>query len=229
VINLQAVGIRLVCVGGCTTASPAWGVQIGITTYGQRSHPDVPAEFDAYLDVNNDGILDFDVFNGDIGAITTGTFSGQNGVFVVDLAAGTLSGPYFYTIADLDSANAILTAPLNALSSTTSGLSLQVTTPFTYSVAAFDNYFTGNLTDLISSMQYELDMPSSYTLPSFTLPSGFSGSIPVLPNNTANVYFDAPYNGHSPSQTGLLFLYTNGKTGQEASQVIVNAPNGPPN
>jgi hypothetical protein len=223
VINLQAVGLRLVCIAGCSSNSPSFGIQFAVTTYGQRSHPDAPAEFDVQIDANNDGTPDFVAFNGDIGLVTTGTVSGQNGVFVADIAAGTLAGPYFYTIADLDSANAILTVPLSALSSTASGVSVGVgiSAPFTFSVLAFDNYYTGNLTDLIAGMQYELDMPQNYTLSTFTVPAGFSGTIPVVPNNAANVYLSGPYNGNSPSQIGQLLLYTNGKTGQEASVIVV--------
>jgi hypothetical protein len=70
-------------------------------------------------------------------------------------------------------------------------------------------------------MQYELDMPKVYpSLSSFSMPVG-SATLPIVPNNAANPYFGAPYNGNSPSQKGLLFMYTHGKTGQESSQVTV--------
>ena len=49
------------------------------------------------IDLDKDGNPDLDIFNADIGFETTGTFSGQNGVFIADLVAGTASGPYFYT------------------------------------------------------------------------------------------------------------------------------------
>jgi hypothetical protein len=148
--------------------------------------------------------------------------SGQNGVFIADLTTATASGPYFYTEADLDSANAILTAPLSALQTST-GLQLSVSTPFTFSVLAFDNAFTGNLTDLIGPMQYELDMPKVYPAAStFTVPANGSTSMLVFPNNAANVYLTGPYNGHSPSQTGLLLMYTDGKAGQEDASIVVS-------
>jgi len=70
-------------------------------------------------------------------------------------------------------------------------------------------------------MKYELDMPQEYTSSSFPVPAGFNGSVSVFPNNAANPYFGAPYNGNSPSQKGLLLLYTNGKNGQESSAVTV--------
>jgi hypothetical protein len=216
VINLQSVGVRLVCTNSnCTT----FGAQFAITTFGQRSHPDFPAEFDVRIDVNGDGTDDLVVYNEDIGLATTGVISGQNGTFVADLAAGTASGPYFYTGADLDSANAILTAPLSALTSAAG--SVTVNSQFTFSVLAFDNYYTGNLTDFIAGMKYELDMPQEYTLSTFVVPAAFNGSISVAPNNAAHPYFSGPYNGNSPSQKGILFLYTNGKTGQESSTVLV--------
>ena len=221
VINLQAVGARLVCLAVSNNACTAYGAQFAITTFGQRSHPDVPAEFDVLIDVNNDGVSDLDVFNADIGLETTGTLSGQNGVFVSDLTAGTASGPFFYTVADLDSANAIYTVPLSALVTSTS-LSVTPSTPFSYSVLAFDNYFTGNLTDLIGPMSYELDMPQSYpALTDFTVPANGSVPVTVVPNNAANPFLNGPYNGNSPSQTGLLFMYTDGKSGQETSSVSV--------
>jgi subtilisin family serine protease len=212
VINLRAVGVRLVCIANCSSGTPSYGVQFAINTYGQRSHPDVPAEFDVHIDVDNNGTDDLIVFNYDIGKLTTGTFSGQNGVFVYNIVSGTASGPYFYSIADLDSANVILTAPLSALTTTNGNVTLS--SPFTFSVLAFDNFFTGNLTDLISGMKYELDNPKVYTSsPSFTVPAGSSSLITVFPSS--------PYNGNSPSQTGLLFMYTDGKTGQEASTVTI--------
>jgi subtilisin family serine protease len=221
VINLQAVGVRLICIASCTSTTPAYGAQFAITTFGQRSHPDVPAEFDALIDVNGDGNADLDVFNADIGLQTTGVLSGQNGVFVADLGAGTASGPYFYTVADLDSANAILTVPLSALH-TASGLQVNVSTPFTYSVLAFDNYYTGNLTDTIGPMKYELDMPQFYPgSTDFTVPAGGSLPVTIFPNNAATPFLGAPYNGNSPSQSGLLLMYTDAKVAREVDNIVV--------
>ncbi|MDR3752585.1 MAG: S8 family serine peptidase [Terracidiphilus sp.] len=218
VVNLRAVGLRLVCLtSSCTT----FGVQFAVNTFGQRSHPDAPAEFDVLIDANNDGTNDYDVFNADIGFETTGTNSGQNGVFVADLAAGTASGPYYYSTADLDSANMILTVPVSALTSSAGGPPFSVTAPFNYSVLAFDNYYTGNLTDSIGPMKYEMDMPQSYASSTVSVPVSASSGIEVYPNNASFPYFTGPYNGNSPSQSGLLLMYTNGKDGREADLVTV--------
>jgi hypothetical protein len=64
-------------------------------------------------------------------------------------------------------------------------------------------------------MQYELDMPQVFTSTSdFTVAPGSSMGITVSPTT--------PYNGNSPSQTGLLVMYTDAKAGQETSLIIVN-------
>ncbi|MBV9406593.1 MAG: hypothetical protein JO211_14710, partial [Acidobacteriaceae bacterium] len=220
VINLQAVGVRLICV---RSTRSSYAVQFGITTFGQRSHPDVPAEFDVFIDVNNDGVPDLDVFNADIGEITTGTVSGQNGVFVEDLTANpaTIRGPYYYTVADLDSANAMLTAPLSALATST-GLQLATSTAFSFYVAAFDNYYTGNLTDFVGPMSYELDMPQFYSAEEFTVPANGIVNLTVYPNNASSPFLTGAYNGNSPSQSGLLLMYKDAKNGQETSSVVVS-------
>lgn len=220
IINLQAVGVRLIC---ADAACDSFAVQFAITTFGQRSHPDVPAEFDIHIDVNNDGTDDLVIFNKDIELTENGgtTFGGQNGVFITDVASGTTSGPFFFTVADLDSSNVILTAPLSALQTST-GLQLTSSTPFSYSVLAFDNYFTGNLTDHIGPMLYELDMPQVYPASNeFTVAPNTSLALTILPNNAANVFLTGPYNGNSPSQSGLLLMYTDGKASREADFVSV--------
>lgn len=96
------------------------------------------------------------------------------------------------------------------------------TTPFTYSVLAFDNFYTGNLTDFIGPMAYELDMPQFYpAVDDFTVAPNTSTPIIIVPNNAANPYLTGPYNGNSPSQTGILLMYTDGKAGREADFVSV--------
>ena len=74
---------------------------------------------------------------------------------------------------------------------------------------------------LFRECNMNLDMPQVYTSPSFSVPAGGSGALQIYTNNATNPYFGAPYNGNSPSQIGLLFLYTNGKTGQESSSLLI--------
>jgi len=181
IIDLQSVGVR----------EPAPGyVEFGIDTYGARAHPNYPAEFDVYIDSNNDGTPDYVVFNLENGGAGT---SGQNVVEVFNVAT-SVGHVYFYTDADLDSGNAILAAPMSAVG-------LTDTSKFTYSVYAFDNYFTGSQTDAITNMTYtlgtprfQLSGPSSFTVPAggktmFTASAVAGGAVA------------------SPSQLGFQFLY----------------------
>src|SRR5262249_49303878 len=143
VVDLKSVGARMLNLGG-----GQFGIQFAIDTFGVRSHPNYPAEFDIFIDTNRDGKDDYVIFNAENGGFAA---TGQNVV-----AAGPLpSGPFtvfFFTDADLDSSNVIMTVPLSAVG-------LTPTTQFDFSVFAFDNYFTGNLTDSITGMTYTAGTP----------------------------------------------------------------------
>jgi subtilisin family serine protease len=195
VIDLKSVGVR----------EPESGlVQFGIDTYGARSHPNYPAEFDVYIDSNGDGTPDYIVFNLENGGFGT---SGQNVDEVFNLATGHGS-VFFFTDADLDSGNAILTAPMSAVGLTNSS-------KFNFAVFAFDNYFTGNLTDAIGDVAEDgtLVNPMTYTLgtPRFQLsgPSSFTvsagGHTALTASNVAGGDLA------SPSQLGFQFLYRDAK------------------
>jgi len=55
---------------------------------------------------------------------------------------------------------------------------------------------------------------------SFILPASASGAVGIIPNNAANPFLSGPYNGNSPSQSGLLLMYKDAKT-PEADIVTV--------
>jgi hypothetical protein len=200
VIDLRAFGARLVGIGG-----GAFGVQFAVNTFGQRAHPNYPAEFDVYVDNNRDGNPDFVVFNLENGAFGS---SGQNVTAVFNFATGT-STAFFFTDADLDSANAILTAPLSALGLTPG-------TQFDLMVFGCDNYFTGVCTDAIEGMTYTLGTPRFFGsgVPASGVPAGGSSTLTI----------DAIPGGDvaSPSQTGLLLMLRDSKSEKEASQITVH-------
>jgi len=197
VIDLKAVGARLVTAGGL----PA--VQFGINTFDLRSHPNYPAEFDILIDVNRDGTNDFVVFNRENGAFAS---TGQNVV-----AAGPVGGPFvirFFSDADLDSGNVILTARLSDIGLTSS-------TQFNFSVLAGDNYFTGLVTDSIVGMTYTLGTPR------FTGSGIPSTGVPVGGSSTLTINSISGGAAASPSQTGLLLLYRDGLSDHQRDLIIV--------
>src|SRR5262249_36207307 len=133
-------------------------------------HPNYPAEFDIFIDTNQDGKDDYAIFNTENGGFGA---TGQNIV-----AAGPLpSGPFvasFFTDADLDSSNVILTVPMSAVG-------LTPNTKFNFSVIAFDNYFTGRATDSILGMTYTAGTPR-YTgsgIPETGVPAGGHSTLTI--------------------------------------------------
>src|SRR6266571_2417328 len=200
IIDLKAVGIRLVTAGG----QPA--LQIGISTFGIRSHPNYPAEFDILIDADRNGTADHVAFNRENGAFAS---TGQNVV-----AAGALpSGPFavrFFTDADLDSGNVILTALL-------SDLGLTPSTQFRFSVLAVDNYFTGAVTDAIVGMTYTLNTPRyvGSGIPTTGVPAGGSSTLTI--NSVAGGA------AASPSQNGLLLWYRDALPDHEKDSVLVTS------
>ena len=206
VIDLGKVGVRQAMAG----TTPV--VQFAISTFGKRATPNYPAEFDIYIDANRDGVPDFVVFNLENGGFGA---TGQNVVSVADIRARPAGAPpapapgiVSYTDADLDSANVIMAAPLAALAPiTVTGTAGPVTLPglsatsqFDFSIYAFDNYFTGNLTDAIENMTF-----------SFAAPRLAASGVPaaVAPGASATFTVSAApgWDTASPSQKGLLLLY----------------------
>ncbi len=194
-IDLRAVGVRAVSIGG-----GAFGVQFAVNTFGQRSHPNYP------------GSDDFEVWTQENGAFAS---SGQNLTFVRKITSGTGSA-FFFTDADLSSANAILTIPMVTTTLAGSGPQLALTpdSTFRFSVEVSDNYFTGAVTDSIAPMQINLNNPRFF-------PTGFGGTLPVGAGGSITVNRNAPGDAVSPSQTGLLLMYRDARFGREADIVTV--------
>lgn len=197
-IDLRAVGVRPVDVG-------ALGLQFGITTFGTRMHPAYPAEFDIYVDANNDGVDDYVIYNTELSGFGA---TGQTVVSVQNLATGATT-TRFYVAADLNSSNMIYTVLASDIGITSASQQ------FRFSVYAFDNYFTGQLTDSITNMVHTLGTPryTSTLGDSLGVPVGFSGALPV----------SRPAGGAaaSPSQSGLLLLYRDARSGREADVVTI--------
>ncbi len=197
IIDLRAVGVR--------AAGP--NVEFAINTFGQRSHPAYPAEFDIYIDSNNDGTPDYVIFNLENGGFGA---TGQTVVEVFNLntsAAAIVS----FANADLNSGNMIMSVPM-------ASVGLSTGQKFNFTVYAFDNYFTGAQTDVIGPMTFTPGTPRFATdggtgLASFIVPMGTKGSIPVAKVSGGDTA--------SPSQSGILFMYRDAKTGWGADLVTV--------
>lgn len=209
VIDLRATGTRLVNFGQNNL-----GIQFAINTWNEVTHPSAPAEFDIFIDTDGDGLRDVDVYTIDEGFFTTGEFipTGRSLVVVqrFDPKTGDAVGaatPVALTDSDFNTTNIILSVPLAALNITPA-------TKITYDVYVFDNYYTGFPTDAIENIVYTPGLPKFAAAPS-------SGSL--APGGSAAVTVFSPPGGAaaSPSQSGLLILYRDALSGQEASIVPV--------
>jgi hypothetical protein len=199
VIDLKSVGVRMI---ENALGPGADVVQFAVNTWGERAHPNYPAEFDVFIDVNNDGIDDYVVFSAENGGFAV---TGQNLTVLQNLATNQQT-IRFFTDADLTSANAIFTI----LRSDVAGLGRD--TKFRFSVYAVDNYYTGALTDALIDMQYTLSTPRFV-----------AGDVSVPVNGLVNLVVNRNPAGDaaSPSQTGILLMHRDARTGQEADAISV--------
>jgi hypothetical protein len=198
VIDLKNFGARMVGIGG-----GQYGIQFAINTYGARAHPNYPAEFDVYIDNNMDGVDEFVIYNAENGGFGA---TGQNLVRVYNLNTGT-NFAFFYSDADLNSSNIIMTAPLSALG-------LTPDTQFNVSVYAYDNYFTGNNTDAITGMTYTAGAPRYYA-------DNIAPVVPMGGSTTLNISALLGGDTASPSQLGLLLMYRDASQNHEADAITI--------
>lgn len=196
-IDMKAVGVRQVDAG-------ALAVQFAVATFGARAHPAYPAEFDIYIDSNNDGDWDHVIYNAENGGFGA---TGQTIVYVCNLTTNSCVAR-FYADADLNSANMVYTVLASDIGIT--GASQK----FSFAVYSFDNYFTGNMTDVIGTMTHTLATPKfSLSHVSFAAPVGVSGAL-----TAASV---AGGEAASPSQSGFLLMHRDAKSGRESDVVTV--------
>jgi hypothetical protein len=94
-------------------------------------------------------------------------------------------------------------------------LGLTPTSRFDFSVYAFDNYFTGELTDAIEDVTYTPAAPRFVAggVPAAGVPAGGSSTLTIqeVPGG----------NAASPSQTGILLMYRDGRLKHEADAISV--------
>jgi hypothetical protein len=175
-IDLAATGVRT---GGGV-------VEFAIATYDRRTVLTYPAEFDVYIDTNNDGTDDYILYNAENGGFAA---TGQSIVYVLNLTTGATAA-YYFNAGGFDSSTQIFLAPLAALG-------LEEGATFSFSVYAFDNYFTGALTDAIEGQSYTVG-ESVYEADAF---------VEVPANGSASLAVNATGAEGGSSQTGLLLLH----------------------
>ena len=121
-------------------------------------------------------------------------------------AATAASGSaFFYTDADLNSGNVIMTVPF-------SRLGVAPTTTLTMDVLAIDNYFTGNVTDSVTGLKFTPGNPRFSVAESFgAVATGGSSAMDV---NVATVP------AANSSEQGMLVMFRR-NVGSEATALTI--------
>ena len=167
-------GLRYVDTRAVGVQSFAWSATqqllvFAINTHTRFSNP-APNEWDLLIDTNGDGVPDYDVFAYDYGAVTTGSYSGQLGVFILDLKTGALR-VRFSPLAPTD--GSILLLPVLS-----SDIGLSAANPrFSYTEQTYDEF--GNATAMPGVAAFNAFSPSISTGDYVTLLPGTNFSDPV--------------------------------------------------
>jgi hypothetical protein len=188
--DLKAGGIRLV----------SGVLEVAIATHEERSHPAYPAEFDVYLDVNNDGIEDFVFYNSESnGNVVVNVIRLSNGAFLGSVAADV----------DFNSSTIIYRIPAAAVGVTASST-------VNWYVLTFDNYFTGVFTDALPADGYIVNKMNT---PRFAVAGSQTVTVPSGGSVNLSVSEVAGGAAASPTQEGLLLIHRNAQPGR-GSDVI---------
>jgi minor extracellular serine protease Vpr len=192
VVDMRSVGVRYL--PGPVIGAPFDVLEFAINTNGRRAHPNYPAEFNVEIDTDGDGVADYLVFNAESGGFGA---SGQNTVFLADLKAGGPGLGQFFTDADLNSGNVILSVLVN---NGPGSMTLAPGATIGFAVRAFDNYFTGNETDAIEGMRFT---PS---VPRYGLVGGPFGSLAARSGGTVGIV-ETAVTPEQSTESGVLLMY----------------------
>jgi len=143
-----------------------------VNTFGSWSNA-ATNEYDILLDVNGDGIPDLDVIAIDLGFVTTGSFNGQVGVVVLDLAKGTAVLEPFLAYAPTN-ANTLL-VPVVA-----SDVRITAGTPrFSYVIQSFDNVGALGSDAILTPASFNAFNNAISTAAFASLPPGSTAAVPI--------------------------------------------------
>jgi minor extracellular serine protease Vpr len=178
-------------------------IQFAIDGRDRRPTPLYPAGYEVDVDTNRDGTADYFIFQQEAGGFGA---SGQSVVAVQKASGGT--SVFFYSIADYDSGDIVFTAPLSALG-------LVANQAIDFDVLAYDNYFSGLVTDDISGMTYTVGSPKfAATQGAATVQST------IVPANSASTLtMQLTGSAGATTESGLLFLYEDAAS-NEAGAVV---------
>jgi len=214
-ITLKHVGVATFAGGG--SCGP-YILQFAVNAWRRSTTPEAPYQARLNLDVDRDGVYDFQVRNAD--ATLNNLTDGRNFSWVVNLRTGAANA-FFFTDHGSNSANMLLTICSSQLADATRPAALGGPIPIpalgqliNVRAASFDNYFTGVETSYIDGIVIA-PAGEKYT-GSLTIPAGGSAALTATPTGSTAATTDR----------GLLLMISGSANGapegQEAIAVTVN-------
>ena len=204
VIDLKSVGVQtfLVPADYCGPAD-SFVYRIAVSTWDRQTTAIVPGEIDAFIDVNDDGDPDFDVYSAPLSI--PGLGDGRAVTFVYDYNADTTSA-WFYTESGTNDSNTILTFCGDQLGLDATALGA----PWKMDVIAYDWYYHDYaVTDQITGI--EVAPYAEHYLGTVGSADGDIAGLSTANLTVADLSSSYAY-PVNPSETGLL-LVTNANRG----------------
>jgi hypothetical protein len=197
--DLKAVGINTFPVpAGFCSGQPSFIWAFAVNTWERFSHSVVPAYYWFDLDIDQDGILDYGVFNWDLSAPLSTVSDGRNVVWALDYSTFSASA-FFFTEQAVNTGNTAFYICGEQVGLT--GTDMLSTNVDIQAVYAFDNYFGG-----------DFDVMGPFTVtPLGEQYYGIPSDVPGNSKGTMTVVDFGPFPGNTPEE-GLM-LFTNGDRG----------------
>jgi minor extracellular serine protease Vpr len=144
--DLRAVGINTFPVpAGFCSGQPSFLWAFAINTWERQTHAvSAPAYYSVFLDTDQDGVADYEVFNFDV-SLSGSLSDGRNVVWAADLNTGAASG-FFFTEHSTVTGNTIMYICGEQVGLTGTDM---LSTNVDMTVVAWDWYFSGDPTDIM--------------------------------------------------------------------------------
>jgi hypothetical protein len=198
VIDLRAVGVQTFPVpADFCSAAPSFVYVFAINTWERTGTIGAfPGEFDIFLDTNLDGKDDYVIFN----APLNGTLDARELVWSVNLHdPDAVADAFFFADSGTNDANKVMAICGEQIGMNASNF-FDV---MNMDIGAFDNYFTGALTDSIVGMKVAPLGERYFGL--FGTDGFVSGDIPPFSRAVMDVADFGPA-GTNPSETGIMLV-----------------------
>lgn len=145
-VDIKDVGVMTYPVpAGFCSGSASFVMQFAITTYDRIALPVATPLFDIYLDVDQDGVYDYDVFNYPLGLNLN---DGRSVVYVADLTTNQASA-FFFLASGTNTANYVLPICGEQIGMNAANFF----EPMYMDVLATDWYYSGEVTDYVLGLE----------------------------------------------------------------------------